>query len=207
MKIILGSASPRRRDILRTIIPEFEVISPDCDESPEKNESPEHFTGRVSRDKLESVLSILNIGNIPSLIITSDTIVAIDGLILGKPADYDDAVKKLALLNGRTHRVITGMTMMVTGRNGSMRDRILTGIEITSVTFKKLDRRKIEEYLDSIDYCDKAGAYAFQEQGSMIIDCVSGSVTNIIGFPLRLFFSMVISLGAEELFTDRYPSN
>ena len=152
------------------------------------------FTERVSREKMDYILGSLEPGKDRELIITSDTIVTIDDLILGKPSDFTDAMRKISLLNGRTHRVVTGMTLCV--RNGAVQDPVtmLTALEATEVTFKNLSRDGLKEYLDSIEYMDKAGAYAFQENGRMIVESFRGSVTNVIGFPLRLLFRMLHEL-------------
>jgi len=194
MKIILASASPRRRQLLSLIIPRFDVLVPLVDETHTPGEGPMEFTARVSREKMDYILASLEPGKERELIITSDTIVTIDDLILGKPSDFTDAMKKISLLNGRTHRVVTGMTLCV--RNGSAQGpgTMLTALEATEVTFRNLSSDGLKEYLHSIEYMDKAGAYAFQENGRMIVESFRGSVTNVIGFPLRLLFRMLHEL-------------
>lgn len=194
MNIILGSTSPRRKSILSGIFTSFRIIPPDVDETQQPSERPLDFARRISEEKSRTILTNGAIIDYPALVITSDTIVTIDGLIIGKPSDYSDAVNILSSLNGRTHRVITALTLLYM-RDGADISIPSTGFETTDVTFKKLDPDGIRLYLDSIEYHDKAGSYAFQENGSMIIEQYSGSVTNIIGFPLRLFFSMAAELG------------
>lgn len=198
MRVILGSSSPRRKGLLGTVIEDFEVIVPMADEVPLPGEDPEEFARRASREKMDSICAMHRGKANPQLIITSDTIVSIDGLILGKPANRDDAVQKIRLLNGRTHRVITGMTLHYLDSKKPMENRIATGCETTGVTFRRLSDGEIGEYLSKIDYMDKAGAYAAQEFGELIIEKTRGSITNVIGFPLRLFFTLVMELGLEN---------
>ncbi len=197
MKVILGSASPRRREMLSGLFNEIRVIPSSIDEKIIPGETPEEFTVRISREK---ALDIRNRGKIksPALLITSDTVVAVDNRILGKPADHDDAVSMLSLLSRRWHRVISSINLeYIHGDSHSS----LTGFEVTGVRFKELSRTAIEEYLEKIDYSDKAGSYAIQESGEMIIDDLEGSITNVIGFPLRKFFSMLAGMKMlEKLF-------
>ena len=200
MIIILGSSSPRRRELLGNIIEHFEILVPLTEEAPRPHELPVEFTNRISREKMDSILSMDRGRGNPQLLITSDTIVSIEGQILGKPSNYEDALHKLTLLKGRTHRVITSITLLYLNSNSSMDNKILTGHEITEVTFKNLTLRDLEDYLKKIDYMDKAGAYAVQDYGSIIIQNIQGSFTNIIGFPLRLFFSMMADMGIDKFF-------
>lgn len=202
MNIILGSTSPRRKDILGTLFRNFQVIAPSAEENHRSGETPEEFAVRLSEDKCRSIIEAGAVRDYPALVISSDTIVTIDGAIIGKPADHDDAVRAISLLSGRTHRVITGLTLFAAG--GPREPfRPVTARETTEVTFRSLDRAGIERYLASIVYRDKAGSYAFQDNGAMIIDRYRGSVTNIIGFPLRLFFAMLSGMGLlDNLFRD-----
>jgi len=197
MNILLGSSSPRRKSILAGLIDEFRVVHPSIDESPLAGESPEGFATRIAEEKCRAILDSCAGGDFPLLIITADTIVTIDGHVIGKPDDFDHAVSMISMLNGRTHRVITAVTLLTAeGPEGPR--RMLTRHETTGVTFKKLGRDGIINYLDTIEYRDKAGSYAFQEQGGLIVDRFRGSATNIIGFPLRLFFSMLGELGVLD---------
>lgn len=193
MKIILGSSSPRRKSILGGLVNGLHIAHPSIDETPKDAETPEAFAVRIAEEKCRAILESGAMAAFPSLVITADTIVTIDGLVIGKPADFEDAAAMLSRLNGRTHRVITALTLCAV-ENADARV-ILSGRESTDVTFKKLDRDGIVRYLGAIDYRDKAGSYAFQEHGSMIVEGFRGSATNIIGFPLRLFFSMLAEMG------------
>lgn len=199
MEIILGSGSPRRRYILEGIFGNIKVISPFVDESLKINETAEDYAERVSILKADAVVSALNTDE-NYCVITSDTIVSIDGKILGKPRDEDDAVSMLQMLSGREHFVLTGICIIIKNMNNTAR---FYSCEKTSVNFKILDDSIIKKYLGMINYSDKAGSYAIQEHGDLIVESISGSMTNIIGFPLRLFFRMLISTGLAGIIFNR----
>ncbi len=196
-KIILGSSSPRRKEILKTIIPEFEIVKPEIDESIKSGEKPVNYAERISSEKAVSIRKSITTRDTVT-IISSDTIVTIENTILGKPENYDHAREMLSLLQGKSHHVITALTLLICGEDGqSLKE--LTRHEKTSVKFRELENIEIERYLSLINYMDKAGAYAIQEHGDLIIRNVEGSVTNVIGFPLRLFFSMMQEAGHRDL--------
>ncbi len=192
MDIILGSSSPRRREILGRIIDAFETTAPETDERTLPGESPRGYAERVSLDKGRAVLAALgaDFRNI-RLIIACDTIVTIDDRIIGKPAGPEDALAIIKTLSGRTHQVISALTLIHCNSGIEMR----TESEISRITFKNLGDPELKEYLGRIEYMDKAGAYAVQESGSFIIEKIEGSLTNVIGFPLRLFFRMTREMG------------
>ena len=196
MQFILGSASPRRRSIFEMFFPEFKIVSPDIIEVAKKNEVPEDFAKRMSLEKLEAVLS--ETGYHSSMFAASaDTIIALGNTIIGKPQDLDDAIRIISSLSGRTHQVITGLTLYL--QQGEEDGRFLTNHEVSFVTFKKLSESEIRHYLSLIEYLDKSGSYAIQQHGDLIIEGISGSRSNIIGFPIGLFFRMLNSLGCVEL--------
>lgn len=191
MRFILGSGSPRRKMILEDLLGDVDIIVPDVDESGRPGESPESYVFRVLDEKMSFITAVA--GSLSdAVIITSDTIVTIDSVILGKPSSRDEAAGMLRLLSGREHRVLTGIAMSVIepGLTTSYAE-----IESTRVKFKLLDDCDIDRYLDMIHYSDKAGSYAIQEKGELVVESVSGSMTNVIGFPLRLFFSMLSVAG------------
>jgi septum formation protein len=191
MRIILGSSSPRRKELLGKIAASFEIISPDIDETPFPHETPDQFCMRASSEKARAVIPSAGEGEY--LIISADTIVTIDGLILGKPSGKNDAVAMLRKLQGRTHQVKTAITLI---RGGSVPCEI-TALDTTGVRFKTLSDDDIENYLSSIHYLDKAGSYAAQDNGNLIIEEIHGSMTNVIGFPQGLFFRMLHSTGLD----------
>ncbi|MDR3238117.1 MAG: Maf family protein [Spirochaetia bacterium] len=187
--VILGSASPRRRELLGIIYPLFDISAPNINEEIRGGESPRSFAERMSREKMEAVLQPYSGKTESFLAVTADTVVAIDDETIGKPKDFDDALRILELLSGNTHEVITGLTIFI--RRSGEGDMMITSHEITRVTFKELGDAEIRRYLSITEYMDKAGAYAAQENGSLIIKEITGSVSNVLGFPLRLFFRMI----------------
>ncbi len=193
MRFVLASGSPRRREILESVFGEVEIFPPHIDESIIPGEAPEDYVTRIVNEKMDAV-SRKSEGDV--IILTSDTIVTIDGKILGKPASAEEASSMLRLLSGREHRVITGLCILHGGYN-SYRE---TAYDVSYVLFKKIDEIMIGRYLDLINYKDKAGSYAVQEYGEMIIDSIKGSVTNVIGLPLGLLFEMMGRTGISSSF-------
>lgn len=196
MNIILGSGSPRRKSILEGIFGNIQVIIPSVDESNNSGESVYSYVERVSNLKMDSVLSKISLQN-ETCVITSDTIVSIDDEILGKPVSEEHAVSMLRTLSGREHNVITGISIVV--KNSGETERFYS-CEKTSVMFKLYNDDIIRSYLSRINYTDKAGSYAIQDNGEMLVRSISGSVTNVIGFPLSLFFRMIGGCSASEFF-------
>jgi septum formation protein len=194
MKIILGSASPRRREILSGFFTDLQLFAPDADESLLPDELPSDYASRISLEKGLITLKSTS-PPAPSLIISCDTIVTMENRIFGKPADRKHAAEILGSLCGKTHKVITALTLIVRSDNS---DKTISDAEISRVTFKHLKAAEIESYLDATDYSDKAGSYAFQQNRSMIIEKFAGSATNIIGFPLRLFFRLTSDAGITD---------
>lgn len=204
MKIILGSSSPRRKEILSKIIDTFDICIPRVDEEIVEGENPRDYSNRIAREKIEYLRGVVPPDDESCLIISCDTVVTIDNMVIGKPRDYADATAKIEMLSGKTHRVISSISLALVRE-----DEQTTGSEITEVTFKNLGKHDIIQYLNSIDYRDKAGAYALQENGELIIEKIHGSVTNVIGFPLRLFFRLLFRLNiVDAVFlpvTDNHP--
>lgn len=189
MKVFLGSASPRRKNILSLFLNEFEILKPSADESVLEGESPEFYSMRIGIEKCLACLSSIKDKNF--LLITSDTIVALNDIILGKPEDEADAAKTLEMLSGKTHRVISSLTLHYQKDSVYRRD---TQIEITSVKFKTLTESDIKTYMNNVNCMDKAGSYAIQEMSGIIIESISGSHSSVVGFPSGLFFRMLIEL-------------
>ncbi|MFH0975515.1 MAG: nucleoside triphosphate pyrophosphatase [Spirochaetota bacterium] len=190
MKIVLGSSSPRRKLILESLFEQFEIFAPDIEETALPDESPVEFCKRLSEDKARSIASQV-LDSTEKLIIACDTIVNIDNKIIGKPKDFEDAIKILNVLNGKIHTVISGLTLLYINNKKIIG---ITDAELTEVNFKSLSDKEIINYLGKFDYMDKAGAYAVQEYGTLIIDNINGSITNVIGFPIRLFFKLLSKL-------------
>jgi septum formation protein len=197
VRLILGSGSPRRRTILEEIFGSVEVITPCVDETVLFAETALDYAGRITNSKMDEVISGLSIQG-QYCIITSDTIVSTEDRILGKPSSEEEAYSMISMLSGKEHFVITGLAVLF--NNGRQVKRIYD-YETTSVQFKILDESIIKKYLTLVNCLDKAGSYAVQEHGDMLVSSVNGSVTNVIGFPLRLFFRMIRNIGADEFFS------
>jgi septum formation protein len=173
--LVLASASPRRRDLLRWLVADYDIETADVDESPCPGEPARALVARLARAKAEAVAS----RRPEAWILAADTIVEIDGDVLGKPADAGEAVVMLRRLSGREHRVFTGFTLLAPGdahhRGGTVESRVL---------FRELDDRLIGGYVATGEPLDKAGSYAIQGRGAGLIARVEGSFTNVIGLPL-----------------------
>ncbi len=170
-RLVLASASPRRRDLLRSIGVDFEVRPADIDESVLPAEDPIAYVRRLSVEKSAAV------ARAGELVVAADTTVEVDGLILAKPVDAADARRMLALLSARTHQVHTGVTVR--------RDSLLRTIAVTTaVTFVTLDEVTVEWYVGTGEPMDKAGGYAMQGAGGALVGRIEGSVSNVIGLPL-----------------------
>lgn len=196
MNIVLGSSSPRRKVILENLFDKVSIVKPEIDEMVNTDESPKNFCLRMAVEKNEAI-SILNNDNY--FLITSDTIVSYKNRILQKPRDYEDAFQTLAFLRNKTHHVISSICIS----KFQNRNKIIciSEIEKTSVIFKDYSDEIIKKYLNLTDYTDKAGSYAIQENGNLIVDKYYGSYTNIVGFPLRLFFKMLWENKLIEIFS------
>ena len=173
--LILASASPRRRELLTQLGLDFEVMPSDVPEQPLKSETASEFAARIAREKAMHVAA----QRFQQWVLAADTVVVVDGEILGKPRDRDDARRMLRLLSGRTHRVLTAVTLLAPG--GASADEVV--IE-TSVRFRPVRAQEIEAYLDTDEPFDKAGAYAVQGRAAGFVEAVEGSYTNVVGLPL-----------------------
>lgn len=186
-QIILGSTSPRRKEILSYFGIPFTQASPNFDEdSIPFEDPPEAFACRLSLGKAES-LSILHPN---ALIITADTIVYKDGKIYGKPIDRADALSILKDLSGKWHTVYTGITV------GSSKN-FISQAEGTRVLFNNLNESEINKYLNTIQYLDKAGSYAIQKEGGLIINKIDGCFFNVMGLPINTLRSLLLKMGVD----------
>jgi septum formation protein len=171
--LVLASSSPRRRELVSLLGIPFVIEVPDHPEEPEAEEPPETHVVRLAEEKAR-----LADGRLPGgVVLGADTAVVLDGEIFGKPADIDDARRMLALLQGRTHRVLTGWALV----DGAA---TLRGIEESRVTMRPQSPAQVEGYLATGEFRDKAGAYAAQGDGAAIIAAIEGSYSNVVGLPL-----------------------
>ncbi|MPM19823.1 Septum formation protein Maf [bioreactor metagenome] len=189
MRLILASGSPRRRELLGQMgLGEFTVISPDIDESVWKDLPPGQQVRTLSASKAAAVAARQE----GAMVIAADTVVVLDGLVLGKPRDREDAIRMLTALSGRRHEVYTGVT--VTKDNVT-----LTEHEITRVTFRLLSREEISHYVDTGEPMDKAGAYGIQRFGALLVEGIEGDYFNVMGLPVCRLGRMLTEFGIDCL--------
>jgi septum formation protein len=190
VKLILASASPRRAQVLRDAGISFSVVSSAIDETPYPEETPQRMVERLADAKAELVAA----GAVgPAILVAADTVVALDGQVLGKPRSTDDARRMLQLFSGRTHAVVTGVSMI---RLPEMERRRF--VETTLVTFRSLSADEISRYLATEEPYDKAGAYAIQGQAGRYIPRIDGCYFNVVGLPLARVVENLQELGWSE---------
>ena len=190
MKLILASASPRRAEILRGAAIPFTVLSSAVDETPFPGESPQDHVQRLAMAKAELVAARA-VG--PAIVIAADTVVTLEGLILGKPRSSDDARHMLEKLSGRTHSVVTGVALI---RLPDAEQRII--VESTLVHFDRLSEEELNRYLATDEPYDKAGAYAIQGRAGRFIPRIEGCYFNVVGLPLARLQHSLNELGWSE---------
>ena len=173
-RLLLASKSPRRKEILQMLGVDFEVKVAEVDEL-ENFDPPEKLPELNARIKAQAVAA----GEKDSWVIGADTMIIFDGRAVGKPRDLSDAFKMLESFSGRTHKVVSGVALVDSGKK-----EIVSWSETSLVTFKKLTGQIIETYLEKVEVLDKAGAYALQEHGDMIVENFTGEAENIIGLPI-----------------------
>ena len=174
--LILASASPRRAELLQLLKLKFRVVTSDATEVLDEQLSPFEVCQLNARRKARAVAK----KNPDSLVLGADTLVFLDGEIMGKPASPADAERMLTRLQGRTHQVVTGISLI---HLRAHRERIFA--VGTEVMFHPLDAGQIHDYLARVNPLDKAGAYAIQEHGDLIISEMSGSYSNVVGLPVE----------------------
>jgi len=191
-RLVLASASPRRRELLRRLVSDFDVIASAVDERFEPGPLAEAVAA-LAVVKARAVAA----GRSAGIVVGADTIVVIDGDALGKPADHDEAVAMLRRLRGRTHEVLTGVAVIdVAG------GRVFRDTEITRVTMARYPDDLIERYAASGAPLDKAGAYAIQDLDGALVDTLVGSYTNVVGLPLGLTARLLAAAGVAVSVPD-----
>ncbi len=174
-RLILASASPRRRDLLSRAGYDVRIAASDIEELDSCNEGPGALALINAKRKWNAIAPQYP----DEIVVAADTVVWLDGRFYGKPVDFVEAAKMLAILSGRTHQVVTGV---VVGRVGEGSQEFA---EVSMVTFHALDENEIDAYLKDIHPLDKAGAYAAQDDNGRIIAKVEGSLSNVIGLPME----------------------
>ena len=191
---VLASSSPRRRELLSRVGLKFEVFPAEVEEVSVSEQEPGTESIRIALEKAEWVAARLPPGR---WVLAADTIVIIDGEILGKPRDKREARKMLRKISGRRHRVITSWLIMKSPTQVVRKGYVESGVMI-----KKLDEGAIEAYVDTGEPMDKAGAYAVQGIGAFMVKAIEGSWTNVVGLPLCEVIEALEEVGAVRMFSD-----
>jgi len=185
-RIILASASPRRAELLRQIRVEFELLPSKVEERPHPDEAPADYIIRIARAKVIAVARQREAG----LVIGADTVVVLDGHLIGKPEDEADARRLLRRLAGRWHAVMTGVALIDLETRREVAD-----YDKTLVKFAQLTDTEIEWYANTGEPMDKAGAYGIQGLGGLFIDEIAGNYYNVVGLPIPLVYRLARRLG------------
>lgn len=189
--IVLGSGSPRRREMLLQLGLSLEVVAPEVNEDHAENETPETYVRAVVLRKLHRTLELSEASGLNfSAILCADTVVVLDEHILQKPVDSADAGRMLSSLLGRQHQVLTGYALWVPGKSIA-KERVVA----TEVTFRHGSSQELNAYVQSGEGLDKAGGYAVQGCGAAFVERISGSYTNVVGLPLCELTLDLLELG------------
>lgn len=190
MNIILASKSPRRRALLEQMgVRNFRIVTPDIDEHMDRELPPAELVRRISEEKARAVAAH---AGADTIVIAADTVVALDGAVLGKPADEEEAFRMLSLLSGNRHQVYTGLTVL-------RGEQAFSVWEETAVTFRSLTGEEIERYIATGEPMDKAGAYGIQGYGALLIEGITGDYYNVMGLPVCRLGRILSELGVDCL--------
>ncbi len=178
-RLILASQSPRRIELLKKIIANFDIQASHVEETLDTND-PITFVREISKRKATEIAEKINSG----IIVGADSIVVSNGRILGKPQNKNEALEMLMLLSGRTHQVFTGFTIIETPAG-----EVFTDYEVTDVVFRKLTTWEIERYVQVAQPFDKAGAYGIQDESAIFVEKINGCFYNVMGLPLTKLYN------------------
>lgn len=195
----LASKSPRRRELLRMLGLDFGILDLDLPETPVPGELPEDYVRRVAREKAGAGLLHV-VGQPEAVVLGADTEVVLDGRIYGKPVDADDAAAMLRTLSGRTHAVISALSMISAGRE-------LQAVSVSEVTFAPMSEADIRDYLVTGEWDGKAGAYAIQGVAQSFISHLSGSYSGVMGLPLHETAALLKQFGLFPAHRGRTPDD
>jgi septum formation protein len=190
-RLLLASASPRRRELLALLDRPFEVVAADVDETPRPDESPESLVERLALEKAAAGRRITGASK-ADVAIGADTVVVVDGEVVGKPTDDGHAAAILRRLSGRDHEVLTGLAVVAAGMARST-------VVVTTVTFVSMTDADITAYVATGEPADKAGAYGIQGRGGRFVAAVDGSYHNVVGLPVAQLADL---LGELEVALD-----
>lgn len=182
-QIILASTSPRRQELLENLGILFDAVAPDYDENIQHKSFNYNLIESVAENKGLSVAKKIKV---PTIIISADTVVIHNNIILGKPKDFDDAFKMLSLLNGKTHFVVTSVCIIDNEKN-----KKIIKSETSEVTFNKIPEDAIKNYIYDFQPYDKAGSYGIQELPENFIKEIKGEYDNIVGLPTKMLINMI----------------
>lgn len=174
MNIVLASKSPRRKELLALLDLDFEIITADIDETMDPSLP---ITDEVARISYQKAVAVANGLAADTVIISADTIVELDGCLMGKPVDKTDAARMLKSLSGKSHNVHTAVTVL-------QGDKHITRVATTAVTFRDISDEEINSYIDTNEPMDKAGAYGIQGRASKFVSGIVGDYFNVVGLPL-----------------------
>ena len=194
-RIVLASQSPRRIDLLKRIIPDFEVKVSNINEDTNGTIVPWTLVEELSYRKAGHIANQVSDG----IIIGADSVVVLHSKILNKPKDVNDAFDMLSLLSGKVHQVYTGFSIIKKPQRTVIRD-----YEVTHVKFRNLETREIEQYIQSGQPLDKAGAYGIQDDGAVFVESINGCYYNVVGLPItKVFLALKKILKEEEGKSER----
>ena len=180
MAFILASQSPRRKELLQRILPEFKIVPAEIDEKVNKDDTPIEYVQKMARKKAQQIAK----DHPDEIIIGCDTIVALDNKILGKPVSREDGFSMLSELSGKTHDVYTSIVLL-------KKNQELATTVPAKVEFYELSDQEINCYLETDEYVDKAGAYGIQGQGALFVKQIEGDYYAIMGLPIASLYRML----------------
>jgi septum formation protein len=192
--LILASSSPRRQQLVGLLGLPYDIVVKPVDERIHSDMSPEKVVRELALRKARAVFAEVRERKKGSIIIGADTIVVLDGTILGKPKDEQDAFRMLSSLQGRTHQVYSGVACIDTVSGKTVVDYC-----VTSVTIKPLSERQIRRYVQTGEPNDKAGGYGIQGYGALIVEKIDGDYFNVVGLPLSRLSDMLCEFGIEVI--------
>lgn len=184
--IILASGSPRRRELLTKVKLPIKVIPPDIPEDYSSGLPVPEMVVRIARNKVEAIMALFKTES-PRWVLGLDTVVEIDGKVLGKPTGPEEAESMLRMLSGRVHRVYSGIALLVQ-RGKPIEEEVVC----TEVKFRAMEASEIRFYIETGEWAGAAGAYRIQERGAFLVDWIKGSYSNVVGLPLEAFYGILV---------------
>ncbi len=190
-KLLLASASPRRKEILQAASFAFDVVPTEVEEGPQPGETPADLVCRLAAAKAAAALVAAG-QPCRTPVLAADTVVVVDGRVLGKPASWEEATAMLRMLSGREHQVLTGVCLMFQAESGTVRQDVR--LATTTVRFAPLTEEELQQYVSTGEPFDKAGAYGIQGLASKFVERIEGCYFNVVGLPISLVYTMLKEL-------------